>query len=239
MQAYHAHNRKDTEYRMIADVALLNQITCGDSRVLSARIPDESVDLVFCDPPYLRANIEDGIYEWLAEESLRVLKPGGYCLAYVGTMWKQIVMQQMSKHLAYHWDFISFTTGYGTMIWSHHVIARHKSILAYVKGSGKPRMNTLSVWTGGGKDKRYHRWGQDGSTGAYYIQCFASPNALVYDPFCGGGTVPSICKQIGRDFIAFEIDEDIASIARQRLAETQMPLPGLGYEQSTVWDGIA
>ncbi len=40
----------------------LDRLTVGDSRKLARVIPDESIDLIFTDPPYLKANIEDGIY---------------------------------------------------------------------------------------------------------------------------------------------------------------------------------
>ncbi len=40
----------------------LDRLTVGDSRELARVIPDESIDLIFTDPPYLKANIEDGIY---------------------------------------------------------------------------------------------------------------------------------------------------------------------------------
>ena len=33
----------------------LNKIYCGDARELLRQIPDESVDLVFTDPPYPKA----------------------------------------------------------------------------------------------------------------------------------------------------------------------------------------
>src|SRR5260221_11386922 len=103
----------------------INEIETGDARELAKSIPDESVDLVFFDPPYLKQNSENGIYAWTAQEAARILKPGGFCLTYVGQMWKYECMFQLGKHLAYHWDYISFSNGYGTMIWSHHVIARH------------------------------------------------------------------------------------------------------------------
>ncbi len=34
----------------------------GGNIELARVIPDESIDLIFTDPPYLKANIEDGIY---------------------------------------------------------------------------------------------------------------------------------------------------------------------------------
>lgn len=220
---------------MSSHAAMTNCITVGDSRKLANFLPDESIDLIFTDPPYLQENIEDGIYEWLAQEAARVLKPGGFCLAYVGDIWKYHAMMQMGRYLTYHWDFVSLGTGYGLIIWSRKVIARHKSILAFVKGTGKPYMNTLSVWVGGGNDKRFHRWGQDDSTACYFLECFSRVGDVVWEPFCGGGTIPANCKQMGRNFIAFEIDENTAKIAQRRVEEVQMPLPGLNFEQVSLF----
>jgi DNA modification methylase len=199
--------------------ALLNTITCGDARELSRSIPDESIDLIFTDPPYLQKYMS--LYDWLAEEAARVLKPGGFCLAYCGDFHKYEAMVAMGNHLDYYWDFVAFGTGFGPMIWAKKIIARHKSILAFSKGKGLPRMNTLSIWVGGGQDKRFHTWGQDESTARYYIDCFTSLGDIVWEPFCGGGTTPAVCRQLKRDFIAFEIDPDSADIARKRIETTQ------------------
>ena len=73
----------------------LDTITTGDALELSRDLPEESIDLVFCDPPYLKRHIETGIYSWLAEEAARVLRPGGFCLAYTGTGWLPLVLSQM------------------------------------------------------------------------------------------------------------------------------------------------
>lgn len=50
----------------------------------TALIPlaDESVDLIFTDPPYARKSLY--LYEQLAAESMRLLKPGGFVLAMTG-----------------------------------------------------------------------------------------------------------------------------------------------------------
>jgi predicted methyltransferase len=61
------------------------------------QISDESSDLIFTDPPYLREHLH--LYDWLAREASRMLKPGGFL----------------------------------------------KSILAFVKGQGKPRCNTFEL----------------------------------------------------------------------------------------------
>lgn len=41
---------------------------------------------------------------------------------------------------------------------------------------------------------------------------------LVLDPFTGVGTCPVVCKRTGRDFIAFELQEQFATTAQARLA---------------------
>ena len=199
----------------------MNEIITGDARILSSSIPDESIDLIFTDPPYIKECIE--LYAWLSEEAARVLKPGGFCLAYVGTYWKYKVAQDLGKHLTFFWDFISINQGNRPVMWQRHVLAGYKSILVFTKGNPvMPRGNILDVWVGGGQDKRYHTWGQDESTARYYIQWLArDPQSVIWDPFVGGGTTAAVCKQIGRNYIAFEIDPLTAEIARKRLDMVQ------------------
>lgn len=77
-----------------------DRIVCGDARDLAERIPDASVDLVFCDPVY--DAIDD--YRWLAETSARVLKPDRACL-----VWQQVglipqTLDAMTS-LSYRWIF--------------------------------------------------------------------------------------------------------------------------------------
>ena len=59
-----------------------NQIVTGDARVLAERIPDNSIDFIFTDPPYPQEFIP--LYGWLAETASRILKDGGLCLAMAG-----------------------------------------------------------------------------------------------------------------------------------------------------------
>ena len=65
-----------------------------------------------------------------------------------------------------------------------------------------------------------------------YIDALTDDQSIVFDPFTGGGTVPAVCKMLGRNYIAFEIDPDTAERARQRVANTQPPLFVLQPEQA-------
>lgn len=208
--------------------ALLNKITIGDARQLAAAIPDESVDVVFTDPPYLKADVEGGIYAWLAQEAARVLRPSGFCFAYTSTLWLPTVLAQMQAHLSFFWlCILRYTDGRSGYAHNQRAIIRYTPIVVCVKGTchaptqGKPYDNFLDCATGGGTDKRYHIWGQDERTASYYLDCFTRPGDLVWDPFCGGGMVPAVCKRMNRQFLAFEMDERTAEVARKRLATVQ------------------
>lgn len=193
-------------------------ILTGDALELIQDIPNESVDLIFTDPPYLKEYLP--LYGWLSEQANRVLKPNGFLLTYAGGYHKAKVIECLSEHLEYFWDFVVLHRTMSSMIWDKRVIARYKSILAYrKKGSkAKPRMNVLAVISEiSGPDKRFHRWGQTETAARYLIECFTHEGDLVLDPFIGGGTTPWVCSRIGRSCIGFEIDPAAAEIARSRL----------------------
>lgn len=210
---------------------LLNKITTGDARELAKQIPDNSIDLIFTDPPYLKEYIP--LYGWLSQEAERVLKPGGFLLTYIGTYYKADIMPLLGQHLTYYWDLITMHPGDNSIIWQRRIIARYKSIMVYAKGNALPRTNVLSAWQGGHQDKRYHVWGQDESTARYYIDCFSRRDMLIWDPFVGGGTTAVICKQLQRSYIAFELDPATADTARKRLETVQPLLMDKDTEQLT------
>jgi tRNA/tmRNA/rRNA uracil-C5-methylase (TrmA/RlmC/RlmD family) len=73
---------------------------------------------------------------------------------------------------------------------------------------------------GAGRDKEHHEWGQDESEVSYLVRHLTEPGDLVVDPFCGGGTIPVVCKELGRRWLATEIDKGTALVARKRVAES-------------------
>ena len=211
----------------------LDRITVGDSRVLARDIPESSIDLIFTDPPYLKANIEEGIYGWLAQEAARVLKPGGFCLAYTGSQWLPQVLEQMQTALTFFWVCILRYNGAAGYVYHKKAIVRYTPIVAFMKGKGVPPRAFLDCAAGNGADKRFHIWGQDERTASYYIDCFSLPGQTVWEPFCGGGTVPAVCRQLHRRCIAFELDPLVAARAQARLEVLQPLLPGMAYQQTS------
>ncbi|MCL2744729.1 MAG: site-specific DNA-methyltransferase [Planctomycetaceae bacterium] len=49
------------------------------------------------------------------------------------------------------------------------------------------------------------------------IRASSCEGDLVLDPFCGVGTVPAVCKRLGRDFIGIERNTEFVEIANKRV----------------------
>jgi DNA modification methylase len=208
-----------------------NAIVTGDARELARRIPDESVDLVFTDPVYDR--IED--YRWLAETAARVLKPDSACLVFTGPEWDTRCAVALGEGgLRERWRFVYYLPGSSqraTCGFNHYV-----PLLWFEKGHSKQRGTRADVFLAQAYLLRTanHRWNKDPRYVKQHIEAFTTEGAVIYDPFTGGGTVPAVCKMLGRNWIASEIDPDTAERARQRVAETQPPLFVLSEEQAVM-----
>lgn len=218
----------------------LNQIVTGDARVLAERIPDASVDLIFTDPVYDR--IED--YAWLAETAARVLKPGGACLVWMGIQWIPEESAALATALTYRWQMIEYRPNearprhspngrstYSSLTWweKTKTIVRKKTVDVRVK-----IVMPLSV-----ERVTFHGWGKSESTTAYYMTAFSLHGHTVFDPFSGGGTVPAVCKKMGRDYVAFEMDCTTAQHARARVEATQAMHPVFLEEQIPMFESEA
>ena len=54
------------------------------------------------------------------------------------------------------------------------------------------------------------------------IKASSKPGDLVLDPFAGVGTVPAVCRRLGRRFIAIERNADFVRLANARLENEEM-----------------
>lgn len=205
----------------------LNSITVGDARELCASIPDESIDMIFSDPPYPKEFIP--LYGWMCNEAMRVLKPGGFCCFIAASMYlDQIFKMAIDSGLKYYFKIEALNTKDKPVIWPRKILNASKPILMWTKGDASIRVHGMvSIYSGQGPDKRFHHWGQDEGSARYVISyCLGDEAhkenwirpAVLLEPFCGGGATLEACKQIGVDYIAFEIDPVAAETARMRMA---------------------
>lgn len=209
-----------------------NQIVTGDARELAKRIPDKSVDLIFTDPPYPREF--EHVFREMGEYAPRILKPGGSLITLCGHYQVPMVIDALHG-LSYRW--IGWVqSAQKPTLFGYRVVCGGKPILWFAKGraalSGRFWWDTKPA---NGSDKRYHEWGQDVGWAMRDIALFTEPGNIVYDPFTGGGTVPAVCKMLGRNYVTSEIDPDVAERARERVLMTQPPLFVLEPEQMGMW----
>jgi hypothetical protein len=189
----------------------------ADLNWLHDKLPDNSVDLFFTDPPY-HAD-KPYLFGELAELAADKLKDDGLLLTYSGQMHLPQVMNDMSHYLDYWWIFSVRHTGGHLTIWNRHLWNDWKPVLVFSKKGQTP---IAAEWVqdfidGGGRDKTYHDWGQDANEATYWIEKLTDPGALVCDPFVGGGAIPVACYLTKRRWVGTEIDETTLQIARQRL----------------------
>jgi len=190
-----------------------------DARDGIRQLPDESVDLILTDPPYVKEQWESA-YTLLAEEGSRVLKKSGYLITYCGQFYLNKIMRIMDDYLSYYWVISQINTGAKCLVHSRNIIASFKPVLVYQKPPflTKNRV-TLDIIKNGKRSKTFHAWQQDIHEALHLMRIFSNPGDMVLDPFVGSGTVAVAAKALGRNFVGFEIDPGTYEVAMGRLAQ--------------------
>jgi DNA modification methylase len=196
-------------------------ILTGDAKDLFKRLEDESVDMVFTDPPYHEKYMH--LYGLLAQECPRVMRPGSWAFIYGGWVSKEI----LDLLYAGEWDFFAVFAlvhkGGHPKWWSKKLMMGYKPVFVFTKGEPPLRWQNNTIISPQ-RDKGHHAWGQSIAPAVVKIEMFTQPGDTILDPFCGGGTTPAAAKVTGRECIAFEIDPDMAEAARERVKNTNPPL---------------
>lgn len=189
----------------------------GDFREIGDKIPDASVDLIFTDPPYDRKAIE--LFDGLGEFAARVLRPGGSLVAYVGHIQLPDALADLSKHLRYWWTCGCFHSEAKARMTEYGIVACWKPIVWFVKDTRGDKRTFVADVVTGSREKSHHEWQQAISEARYFIELMTEQDGFVVDPFCGGGTTPVACVDLGRKWAAFEIDEANLARASERIKE--------------------
>lgn len=199
------------------------RIYLGDSREILSGLPDESVDLVLTDPPYPAAFLP--LYATLAQESARLLKPGGSLVTLCGHYQVPDVLDLIRPHLRYWWigGLRHRTVQNLAGKW---VGVAFKPALWFVKGgrrSGDTACPTDMLDDRYG-DKRFHHWGQNEHWFAHWIATMCPADGMVLDPFLGGGTTTAAAYKLGRRCVGIDNIEANCETAARRLSQMVLPL---------------
>ena len=192
----------------------------GDCLEYMKTMPDKSVDAVITDPPYPKEYLS--LWGLCAESSTRILKQGGWFLAYSGQLFMPDVLAGLSEHLIYRWC-IALLHGQSQIVWPAHTLAQWKPIFVLQNGKIDERGTPIrrDVMKPRGADKEFHEWGQNAGESIELIDQFSRPNDTIFDPFMGSGTTGVACVQLGRNFIGCEIDPKYFAIAEKRIREAE------------------
>lgn len=204
---------KDALYKPIE--IRLSGLKVGDFRKLSEDIADESVELIFTDPPYDRASLE--FYEDAARIGKRILKHGGSLIAYCGHYLLPDILPRMKTYLRYWWMNACVHSGQNARMERYGVIVGWKPMVWFVKDDRGDRQKFISDIVSGGQEKSVMEWQQAVTEAQYYIENLTSKTGLVVDFFTGGGTTAVAAKNLGRPWLSFEISEEMAAKAQERI----------------------
>lgn len=209
-------------------------------------IPNNSIDLIATDPPYpttSRGNAgnsggmcqtklftEGKVFKHnsidcsqYAHEFYRILKDGSHC--YVMTNHVNLI-KMLNTFINNGFHFIKcLIWNKGNKIMGQYYMSQFEYILFFRKGKGIKinhcgTSDILSVPNNKVKDvngKNLHDTEKTVELMKILIDNSSQPDEIVLDPFMGIGSTGMACKQLNRQFIGIEIDEDYYNIATQRI----------------------
>ena len=196
-------------------------IKLGDFRELIKELPENSVDLILTDPPYSGEYLH--LWEPLAKEAARVLKPGGFLITYAGQLHFTESISALSKHLTYYWVCaLIHKRGGLSQIRVRRIKAGFKPVLIFQK----PPLKRQDEWfydtfNFGKPDKTFHEWGQGCEVVIELIKHFSKPGDTVLDPLMGGGMTIEACMKTKRNVIGYEIEKDSYDLVKERLESSK------------------
>ena len=225
----------------------LNNIYCEDSYEAIKNIPDKSVDLIMTDPPYLIENtnggknnglgrsitntnnqleqgiLTNGVENDILIEMLRIMKKPNI---YIWCNHKQIPQYLdffVNKH-GLSFDIIIWNKTNAVPLFNNKYMT-DKEYCLYFRGGGycNPKdyesAKTVYYQPINISDKKIfnHPTIKPLNIVKTLIENSSKEDYIVFDPFMGSGTTAVAAKEIGRNFIGFEIDKDFHKIAVDRV----------------------
>jgi site-specific DNA-methyltransferase (adenine-specific) len=208
---------------------LINQFYHGDCCDVLKAVPDETVDFILTDPPYLtdytardgRKIKGDKSGDWLApafQEMHRVLKENHFCISFYGWAKVDVFFRAWKKAGFRPVGHLVFIKQYNSA--NKKTILRFHHEQAYLLVKGKPYDTNFPVtdvlsftYTG----NHLHPCEKSLQPLRRLIGAFTQVGDLVLDPLAGSGSTLLAAWQMERNYLGIELDPDYYAITRQRL----------------------
>jgi len=220
----------------------------GDCLERMKEIPDGSVDMILCDPPYGTTACKwDSIIplEPMWEQLKRIIKPNGAIALFGSEPFSSALRMSNIKNYKYDWVWHKKTSA-NVAVAKYQPLKTHEIISVFGKRyipqmvKGKMRMkggkakggeangslnpvyyksdlyfpkSVLDIKT----ERGFHPTQKPVALMEYLIKTYTNENETVLDFTMGSGTTGVACKNLSRDFIGIELDEDYFKIAEKRI----------------------
>ena len=190
-------------------------------KILGENIADNSIDLIFTDPPYNEASLS--LYGDLAKLADRVLKPGGSLITYVGhyALFKINDLIRSYSELVYHWQVIVKHNGSKSKIHARRIWPYYKPLLWYYKPTidGKITIyqDVADLVESNAVSKDSHEWEQSTIEAEHMIEPLTVEYHIrsIYGIWNNWRTALKLKKR----FIGIEVDKGHYSRTKQRLSK--------------------
>ena len=227
-------------YTQCYPLCFVNQVLCMDWQEGIKQVFDKSVDLVVTDPPYgmaYRSNRRavkhksiqnDTDLFWLGDwcnELKRVCKPEAHL--YIFCSWHNVdeFKKQIGKYFNIKNILVWEKNNHGSGDLLGDYAPKYELILFCSNGSKK---------LNGGRDSNVLKAAKTANENhptekpvnliRYLIEKSSNKGDLVLDTFAGSFSTAQACKEIGRDFICFEIEPDYCQTAKNLLDGVSLSL---------------
>ena len=188
----------------------------GDFRIVLKEFSDNHFDAVITDPLWGQQGLH--LLPDLAEQSARIVKPGGIVAVMFGQIHIPAAFEAFSKHLNWHWLDCDYQGKESeSPVAERNTYSHWKPILIYCKGDYNRPWCSDFIDSRGKKDKLWHDYGQSVLVFEELVRRFTNPGDLIIDPCCGGGTTLVAALKLKRKCIGIDIDENAIKISTIRL----------------------
>ena len=224
-----------------------NRILQGDCLEALKDIPNDTIDLILCDPPYLMhyktnrrkdkshrfcasiINDDNPIFvSELINQCYRILKPNSAMYMFCNTTRVDFFKQELEREFHIRnlivWIKNNHTAGDLEAAFGR----RYEFIFLVNKGRALIRGKRLSdIWGLDSEERRAlncddrPRLHQNQKPIPLFKRCIlehSDAGDLVLDPVCGSGSALIAAAELGRDFIGIELEADYVELANQFIA---------------------
>lgn len=210
----------------------MNEVFHKDCLDVLKSLPDKSIDLVMTDPPY-GIKEHGGKYRFGPQSVTKGFKSNK---SYSKKEWDSQPMSQeyidevfrVSKNqVIFGMNYYQFPPTKGFVVW--HKKGNDRSSFAACEliwtSFNQASKYFKYDWVGFGyinnpdKEKKQHPTQKPLALMKYLVESFSQEGQTILDPFAGAGTTLVAAKELGRNFIGIEKDEEYVRICLARLGK--------------------